>query len=283
MSTRTVENLLADTRNLLKRLEHQMNLDDAFVYVAGSVLEGFGNPTSDVDVYIVHPDGRAPHLTSGESDAASFFEEDGRIVANFIQDGTRYDVELWPRSDFDHAVESLRRIRQEDGLGTPEITEAEVDMLHRLRFAVPLINHSDFETFRDGLPFHALGYYQVSEHVIRFTNEVEDLRGALMGEDLGTAFFLSRRVLDRALSMYLAANGETNPGTKWRYRQLRRHVERSGDMNLMDRYLQLQSHGYDPATVRQHALETMSFSQDLTMRAQQALREESASPRLEGR
>ena len=51
-SLNKLESLISNPDSILKHLEGS-ELSDTLVYLAGSLTEGFGNQTSDVDVYVI--------------------------------------------------------------------------------------------------------------------------------------------------------------------------------------------------------------------------------------
>lgn len=264
------EQILLQPEQILNYL-HGLELNDGYVYVSGSLMEGFGNQTSDVDVYVIcnviPEDFSIGYDNSGES----YLWEGKTLVRNLIHEQVRFDFEYWTLKDFNNAVRQLQEFDINKINHIERISDSDIVLLHRLKYARPLINIEGFLEFYSTIPFENLGFYQAVTLSERFTSFVEDIQGALLSEDFGSAFFMVRRLVELATVSHLAIHGETNPNLKWMYRKLLRYQEQSEDHDLLEKYMYFQTHSFEQSSVKVFIKKAMRFAQDLNSRTQLAL------------
>ncbi|MNW33709.1 hypothetical protein D3C74_106750 [compost metagenome] len=270
MMVTSVNQVLYQPELILKQLEG-IELASSYVYISGSLLEGFGNEKSDIDVYVICKE--IPKKFPQNNVEESLLWEGQTLVHNVIQGGVRYDFEYWTWDCFNKSINNLQKIDFKTEEYIERISDAELDLLHRLKYAKPLINSKDFFNFHNMLQFDNLGYYQAVIASEIFTALVEDIQGALLSYDLGSAFFMVRRLVELATVSYLAIHGETNPNSKWLFRKMKRYEENTGDTQLLVKYLKYQTHPFEKATVEGYIKEAMKFAQSLNAKVQQALQE----------
>ncbi|WP_141434295.1 hypothetical protein [Bacillus sp. 03113] len=263
------EKILENPENILK---HLSNNEVFYVYLGGSIMEGFGNDTSDIDVYVICE--KIPQQFESNKDyiGESFLSTGENLVRNLVFDGVRYDFEYWTKEDFYNLIDRLNNLvfKTEDYIS--RFTDSEIDLLHRLKFGKALVNKENFNKLQQSILFKNLGLYQAIIASEKFTSYVEDIQGAMLSSDFGSAFFMVRRLLELAVTSYLAVHGETNPNSKWMYRKIVCYQERNRDKELLDKYLHFQTYPFNESTIKLFVKETMRFSQTLNVKTQNVLR-----------
>ncbi|PFA69818.1 hypothetical protein CN378_03350 [Bacillus sp. AFS015802] len=269
-----VKNLLNNPNVIIGYL-NDINFDDCIVYLAGSLMEGFGNSTSDIDVYVICD--VFPAMKQDEEIAQSFLQSEQTLIRNVIHESIRLDFEYWTWCEFNKAVNSLNGLNFKTNEYIERISDDEYDLLHRLKFGKPIINFEKFEEVYNSIDFDNLGHYRVAVENESYQGLLEDLQGAYLSGDYGSAFFLSRLFLDRVMTSYLAAHGETNPNSKWLYRKALRYQEKTGDTGLLSKYIELQSQPFELDTINELVKATIKYAQSLNIKSQSTLKNKQTS------
>ncbi len=212
-------------------------------FLAGSLVEGFGNESSDLDVLIVHPDGEQD--AGGDSSPSAVYDggADGPSIAMAYDGEIRADLETWATSRVQQIVGKLEGIA---GPGDVTLQRAldfgddELVLCHALTVGYPITGHAYLEQVRATCAA-ALPMVLVCRFLAFYTNAAEDAAGGLGSGDVRTARLTSQHALDHAVDAYLASRGATNPKPKWRFRRM----ELLGEEALSDQYLAASS---DPST-----------------------------------
>lgn len=216
-------------------------------FLTGSLVEGFGNVLSDLDILVVVSDRSAYTVSPPENPVKR-----------------RVDVELWEHSEVDSAVDNLEAM-DVSGKGFPGIMkEEELDLLHRLRIGVPFFNCEKARTLQKMIDSHRLTTYLTIYFQAHFRRMLEDAMGALQSEDFGTAFFNARSAFEYAVDAYLAFHGETNIRAKWRTKKLSTHK------SLFEEYWRIETSciAYSPEAISAYVKEVIRFSNDLLLNIQ---------------
>ncbi len=228
-------------------------------YVAGSLVQGFGNARSDVDLYLLcdaQPDAAGAH-----TQAVSL--SDPFIHVGAVETGTslRYDVEYWTSAQ---VAESLAKVSTEAfAMGTAtgsDLSYFEIDLLSRLshgRFVAGDESHfaQTVQALRDS-SFHAVMASRAANH---FDIRSEDVRGQLEARDLHSALISTRIAFGAAIETLLAANGDCGDSEKWRARRLRASPQ---DVISFDDYWQIETmQGLDASDPLPWILDVMAFAQ----------------------
>ncbi|SEP48345.1 hypothetical protein [Amycolatopsis saalfeldensis] len=235
---------------------------EPIAFVGGSLIDGLGNSTSDIDVIVLSGD------PLNESDLACTVHDEWVSAGDFdvlvsSLGGRRTDVEI-------------RQVAQIEGIATKLRTDSgrlvdfylETDilqLLHSMRIGVPIAGAERFTQLRNGFPWENLSWHLLSRAEAEAAAAVEDAVGALDAGDHGTALLASRTAWQAAVDALLVAAGETNPKSKWRVRK----IERSGIPGLMDDYLQWETDpDSSPTALLSRARARLYRAQDLLLSAQ---------------
>lgn len=272
-----INQLLENPTELLSLL-HLTDMESAIIYLAGSLLEGFGNLRSDIDVYVLCKDEELETLRSAMAALdGSFFPSKECITRNITIRESRFDIEYWSRSKFADLVSKINNLDFNTSDYIDRISKEEFDILHRLKYGKPLHNKQQFEDLYQSINFNNLKYYRIITQSEIYTSVVEDIQGAYLSKDFGSAFFMARNLIDIVMTGYLAGKGETNPGSKWLFRKLIRYEERCRELGeeikFSEEYLRLQTHEYCPDTVQKYIKEVLGYCQKLNLASQSMLRD----------
>ncbi|MFF4806038.1 nucleotidyltransferase domain-containing protein [Streptomyces sp. NPDC001351] len=228
-------------------------------FVGGSLVEGFGNATSDVDLLVLVDEDVAPESLPLDRSNDFVIFGDHRIWVSEIR-GQRLDIEFRRIEDF----EQVKR-RLVDPSAPKDFNRGWLEFFHHLRIGIPVVRPEEFEGARDGFPWPVLGRVLVEHFEYDANSSLDDAAGAITAQDTGTALLASRATLGAAVEALLASVGSTNPRVKWRFRKLRQFRQ----LDLLDRYLHLEvDTSSDDADLLARARERVTFAQDLLLEAQ---------------
>lgn len=239
--------------------------DVRVAFVSGSLVEGYGNPTSDLDLLLIGEQRPRPASRAVEEHAAAFTFHQCEILIDHV-DGVRIDTELWRLADAEQIADSLNAWDFDSRHRPPEHCS---QFAHRVRIGRSLAGHEGFERLRARFDWVWLGALLAGRFLESYSDLAEDAAGAIQASDAGTAVLTSRWALGAAVDAYLAASGHTNAKTKWRFAKLRQH----GDDDLLARYLAAEIGGAsgDEQALAQ-AKDRLRLAGALAQRAQERLR-----------
>ncbi|MGN9167104.1 hypothetical protein DX902_09355 [Paenibacillus jamilae] len=240
------------------------------VYLAGSVFEGFGNASSDIDVFVITD--TMPKIDSLLSQTEGLdpivLSVNQFIVHNFVHDSVRFDFTYLTNEFFNSLLAKLEHFEVRSEEYPISFNADELDLLHRLKYATFLTCPQEMVERLRMLPFRSLDLYIALSESTNYTNIIEDIQGAYQSGDYGTAFFRTRHLLDASMTAFLAVNGESNPRLKWLFRKLKRYVDCTGDFDLLNNYLVYQNEAFDKNTVRDSIRRCLRYCQTLNDRTQ---------------
>lgn len=246
---------------IILRLPRPAAVQTAFA--GGSLVDGFGNPTSDVDVIVLVDE----PLTAADLAGTCYDRRvpvDGYEVLVSSVAGRRTDVEIRLASGITTMGGQLR----EQGQGEPSdlyLSVAELQLLHSLRIGVPLLGAPQLAELRRTFPWNELLSHMLMRAEAEANSSIEDAAGALRAGDHGTAMLASRAALQSAVDAVLIADSETNPKPKWRVRKL----ERCARPELLGEYLEWEIEPVnDRAAILERARARLYRAQDMLLHVQ---------------
>jgi predicted nucleotidyltransferase len=195
----------------LERLPEESK--DLCIFLSGSLVEGLGNSTSDIDLYVIGEASPCGPLVIRKKNAF--------CISKHECDGRRVDVEFWSTHGATSLADRLRDIVADRDLDAFEC-EA-VDFMHRLKVGLPLSAPEIFNTWRDRFDFGKLLQYQKARARLNLEDMLEDVAGMVARPDPEAALIRSRDLLDEIVIYSLRSLGESNPKMKWRMRLLRKY------------------------------------------------------------
>lgn len=206
---------------------------DGVLFVAGSVVDGLANRSSDLDVYFLGGDGAAvvgadTTVRKGEK-SGTIGELGGREVSLSVLEPA--GIAELTRS-FQECLAALS-----DGGGIVQLESPnDLKVLHRIRTGVPLRGAERLEKLRAATGTERLAEYHVNVQAVAAVNRLADVEGELAEGNDASAYWMFREAVAHLARLVLALHGETNPAPKW----LVRLLERGGpDPRLRSRLAQL--------------------------------------------
>jgi hypothetical protein len=198
-------------------------------FLSGSLVEGIGNATSDVDVFVMH--------TRGQTVPSSATGLDVRIDKALVNidytDRFRVDTEHWQVADALAVARTIGDCDPTDDVAAGGIPEHQLQLAHRIRVGMPVLREAEFAELQAAFDWSRLSRVLALRFLSGYSDSAEDGAGAVRAGDTGTAMLASRQALGAAVDALLAAHGSTNNKQKWRFAKLRQ----LGDADLLARYL----------------------------------------------
>jgi len=246
--------------------------DAVTAYVAGSLVEGYGNTQSDLDLFVLF-EGAPPAADGG---AAAAFDGAGvyRVDLDYA-DGVRVDTECWPLPTVLDIARRLNDSSAEDWTRPVSLPEELFQLVHGIRIGLPVAAPEEFTRIQAAFDWDHVCLLRYIRHLALYTGTSEDAVGAVQAGDHATALLTSREALGAATDALLAASGSTNTKPKWRFTKLRG----MGRDDLAEQILAAElDPDPDPAALLARAKDRLRLASDLTLAAAQAVGRLSAAP-----
>lgn len=192
------------------------------VYVSGSVVKGWGNDKSDLDIYVITADAielEAPHTATVGLQPPQI-----PTRADYLGD-RRLDVEYWQEGQVDQLLSKLSwDALSIDGAAGEDLSHAEYVFLDRLGYAIPLADQMDANSWltlrQKELSESAHRSILIAHHLTAADHRIEDSLGQLEAGDMQSAILSAHRAFRFTIDALLATYGRFSPNEKWRARQM---------------------------------------------------------------
>jgi predicted nucleotidyltransferase len=233
------------------------------LYLSGSVIEGYGNADSDLDVFVIYPE----ELPAIRTDYAI----EAKSVSLEYTENWRLDIEAWTKEQVLDVAQRIQKCQLENiqeiitFSDVVAFSDNDIELAHRLRIGIPLLHEEHFQQLRQAFDFKKLARIIMQRRLTTYAGAQEDAAGAITSKQYGTALLTARASVQLAVDILLAAHGETNISNKWRFFKL----EKLEDADLLQRYWELET----PSLPRQedvldYARRCLNFSSQLVLQAQ---------------
>lgn len=178
------------------------------ILLGGSIPEGLANQEADIDLIILG----APERVKGLG------IDDGTLSQSVWHDQRNREIntESWTTEQLTELGERLHastagvlRPRADNKLSSIRAF-GELRLLHRARFAVPLVNEAGFEQWRRKLHLGLFPEYLCTLRLFEHFNFREDFIGEIEQGRTQSASWISKVVLSELAGALLAKKGETN-------------------------------------------------------------------------
>ena len=213
--------LCVDPYDLLSR---SRAAEEDVVVLSGTLLEGFGNLYSDLDLYVI---GNELTTKGPEAPITLVIREDGcvRRVNETLEDSANIllDVQYYTFHELETLARSLRTLynesRQSTQIYRKTLHHEDEDLIHKLLTGTTLQDGTGH--FNAGATFDAGSFC-----FLKYRNEVggypefRDLIGSWVAGDLDTCLYNTRGYLVSQVSGMMFLAGSTNPRPKWFIRRL---------------------------------------------------------------
>lgn len=234
MSThRAVTQLAGFSVEELLELEAFPDQSGSVVYCSGSVVDGMGNPWSDIDVFVIgERDPVGPYAKQAPTNATS---------QHYVRN-RRVDFEFWRPPDVHALADRLRALELGTGrtIATTSFLWIEECFIHRLRIGVPLVGEEGFARYHALFDFDHFRAYKVEETIRMLDAALEDLCGMMEVGDVDVALTTARDVVNGAVDAYCHKFGSTDPTRKWRVKHLARCADAPSHGEISAEFWRLQ-------------------------------------------
>lgn len=229
------------------------------IFLSGSIIEGFGNVESDLDVYVVFPE-IVPDLRAD-------FDTGINIISLEFTTNWRLDVESWAKEQMLAASDRIRCCTPQSLGARTDISFEDSALAHNIRIGIPIRHEEHFQQIKLSFDFAHLSHLLTSKYLNSYIGLAEDAAGAIASKQHGAAMLMSRKAAQAAFDAWLAAHGETNPKDKWRFNKL----EKLGNQAMLERYWALETPQIvDKKDVLSYAKDWLLFAQSIVLQVQEA-------------
>ncbi|KHF37799.1 hypothetical protein [Halalkalibacter okhensis] len=244
-----------DVFSILNKLV--INSDD-LVIICGSVIEGFSNAGSDLDIYVIYRE--SPKYPEKENVTITYF---GDEYHDFIHD-MPINVEIIKLERVNQLIDDINSSIKQRRLDFNRIRE--IELYHRLVTAYPIKGKEAFESIiyskldlEGYLKSAAKNRFKLSE------NRQDDAVGALESEDYYTAYLNARSCLEKAMESLLHIKGQTNPKDKWLIKKLFRVFDKQDQKvkKFLSLYIGNNFSEINEQLLKQETIDMIRFAQEL--------------------
>lgn len=189
------------------------------VYIAGSIVDGYGNSRSDVDVYVL------VDIPAGTSRPAGYEVS--------VSKGRSIQFDFVPLYQVEGAITELEQRPFEDISMSLMVNQ----LLHRLLHCVVLRGESTIQRLRQRLIDARYSVFSSLVKQMQVDNALQDAYGAWDARCFETATYNVRHAVHRAFDAVLALHGRTATNEKWVFEKSRQAL--GSDHPARTRFIEL--------------------------------------------
>lgn len=217
-----MNSVMLDTSIIRPRLRSNNFLpsDTIAVFLTGSIVRGWGNATSDLDVHVVVKG--QPASTAGEASYVALEPNYLQSERTFV-DGRRWDIEYWSLDQVDQLLHKVSWAAYEglDPLWST-LTVPELSLLERLPYALAADDGSWLAATQQRLSDSAHAVILSGISLRESDGFVEDAAGCLAAGDIHSAVLAAQLAFGHAVDALQAVHGQFgSKWPKWRARRMR--------------------------------------------------------------
>lgn len=199
------------------------------VFLSGSVIEGYGNAESDLDLFVVYENAVPPVRSD-------ITQESNLISMEYIADW-RVDIESWSSKTISAIASRISQSDLKDVGACMAISLSDFNLAHSIRIGLPIQNEENFQHLQQALDIQHISSILTERYLRFYYAAAEDAAGAIVSKQYGTALITARHSVEFALDALMAFHQETNIKEKWRFQKL----AKLGMPLLLERYWQLET------------------------------------------
>jgi hypothetical protein len=214
-------------------VEEIISSPDDIVFVSGSLVEGFGNENSDLDLFLVRAEGERT--------------EDPRLVLSTVGvEGAYVDYEVYNQANMAAIAARINGTAVDDLRSVWELPLDRIDLYYRTAVAQAAHNEPALKLLQRDFDREVAARVLRVWTALRSAWKLNDARESLDEGLVQPALVSAQAAAAYAADSYLATQGEAYPNLKWRYEKIARRFGR--DSALYRRLWALKSPGdRDPA------------------------------------
>lgn len=184
------------------------------VFTSGSQFEGFGNETSDIDLFII---------SNASPDAPS----EVNFTTNF---GFYVDVTFYKHEYVKNLISSINNTSPNDFDKIRSFSNTHLDQYYRIVIAEPIINPDIFNSIRAGCTKETLGKIYEVHSGLACQSALARTELWLQEHNEEAAYFSVIEAIGFALDSMLTIHGEAYVSPSWRFEKLARAFGRTSDL-----------------------------------------------------
>lgn len=212
------------------------------IFVAGSLVRGWGNDTSDLDVYVI----TAEPWAGTPSSLASVGVQPSVIPSYAVWMGKRrIDIQYWLDDQVDQLMKKVSWHNFDNSQNSTHLlTGPELDLLERIGYGQAFAGEGWLEKRRREVAQSAVFAFAAARNLNLTDFFVEDAIGQLQAGDVYSAVLSARSALGYAVDALMSSLGEIGTSEKWRARRM---VSVKQEVLTFDEYWSLETmQAYDP-------------------------------------
>lgn len=226
------------------------------VFAGGSLVRGWGNARSDLDIYVI-----AQERWRGETtELARVALQPGTVPVTALYVGDRrWDLEYWLESQVDELFGKVMEVPAGSDPAGRHLTDPELQLLERLSHAAPIDGDDWLQRRQEQRAASALGTIMTLRALHYQDIYIEDAVGQLADGDVYSAVLSARLAFRYAIDALLASCGEFGESPKW----FARRFQAACPAQLsFDDYWSLETmRTFDPATPEKWVEEVLRMCQ----------------------
>jgi hypothetical protein len=193
--------------------------DAHFLFASGSLIRGWGNASSDLDLYIVVDS--QPSSARGRTYQVSV--DPPRIhTDHLVEAGRVWDIEYWTIDQIGQLLRLFTWDAYRSANGRPvDIGDNDIDFVARLAHGLALDGTEAFEALHGQLERSAARFVLAARALDEHDKYALDVQGQVDAGDLHSAVLAARVALSCVTEAVLAYHGDFTVSPKWRARQMR--------------------------------------------------------------
>jgi len=191
--------------------EERIEEIQAPVYLSGSLVEGFGNTGSDIDIFVI---------SNVRPKGDLLIEKAQFSISIGFHENRRVDFEYWSPEHVTKIAEKLAKIKPGIDFVAEKLLPIEELFIHRLSIGIPLRNSEQFDALKAQFDFSLFSAYLTQQSVHRIDGAIEDLAGMFAVNDLEVALLRAYDLAGLIIDAYTAFKGQRNSLPKWRVKKL---------------------------------------------------------------
>lgn len=231
------------------------------VWLAGSIIEGLGTATSDLDIYaVVKSIDDIPGLTR---------RSQGKAIKVVFMQGRRLDIEFWEERSLDGVIKSFAEIPLENPNANivDALDEESVQLIARIHLSKPIFGGDFLQELRRSIHVSRFCSY-LRENKRHYVDDAfDDTTGAHLAGDYQSACLRARDTVEFSVDVLLHACGRINVKHKHRWRLMSQLTSERPELKpIQDKYWRLATLiPSDQADMRDYIEKALEFSELIMM------------------
>jgi hypothetical protein len=210
-----------DYHHCLDELRRQDRVPASYltVYASGSIVRGRGNPSSDLDIFVITTD---PWSSETAHEEPVTLRPDRVLVEGMYAGDVRWDVEYWLEAQVEELLAKVAPDQLAGGQPAGRyMTEKEIDFLRMLSHSTPVAGDDWWQATRQRLAESSARSVMALRALHTLDVYTEDAVGQLAAGDVESAVLSAKLAWRFAVDALLCSHGEFGESPKWYARTLR--------------------------------------------------------------